>query len=74
MYFIAFCYAPKAVPFLNLNTGVVFMIGAGLFLCLRMEQIHPSEKYADKQKSFGIGTTDEAFTEVFGSDNPDFDG
>ena len=31
-------------------------------------------KYADKQKSFGIGTTDEAFTEVFGSDNPDFDG
>ena len=38
------------------------------------DKVFINGKYADKQKSFGIGTTDEAFTEVFGSDNPDFDG
>jgi len=41
---------------------------------MMIEEEMENGKYADKQKSFGIGTADEAFTEIFCSDNPDFDG
>ena len=41
---------------------------------MMIEEEMENGKYADKQKSFGIGTADEAFTEIFCSDNLDFDG